>query len=501
MEPDAIQLVRKHFSPEVVLPSTIVPARPLSRNLQASLTECLLDYDQELAVKIDLALSREARSALSSPTLRLLTGVAGSGKSLVLLYRAILNARLDPAKRQIIFTHNKPLIVDLRHRLQLLGAPKSIECIHFQSWCGKLLDLPLRIFGDREKEQYLHKAMSSVKELEKFPLEFLKDEIQWLKDYDVGNLPLYLRARRIGRGRGLTAEQRKKVFALFQEYQRLLAADHSEDWSGLALTLLHRAREHDLPLPRYDCVFIDEAQFFAPVWLKLICLSLNPAGSQLVLAADPTQGFLKRRESWSASGLNFRSRTIRLQHAYRNTREIIDYAARFYRVRQPNDEEEINLPAPEILARLAAGRKPEYIHVPAPQDEITRACNEIASLIRNGASPGHILVILSDGRRVQNMIAALNKALGRTIAVDPRDSGHASLVRVCSINAATGLEAPIVFLLGPARLLSEESSLRLHPEDRPDLLRDNTRKLYMAFTRAAQRLVLISSGSPQPCFQ
>jgi ATP-dependent exoDNAse (exonuclease V) beta subunit len=43
-------------------------------------------------------------------------------------------------------------------------------------------------------------------------------------------------------------------------------------------------------------------------------------------------------------------------------------------------------------------------------------------------------------------------------------------------------------------LFEEEQSLRLSDEEREGLIRDNTRKLYMAVTRAGQRLVLTYSG-------
>ena len=63
-----------------------------------------------------------------------------------------------------------------------------------------------------------------------------------------------------------------------------------------------------------------------------------------------------------------------------------------------------------------------------------------------------------------------------------------------TINAGAGLESSIVFLVGLRLLFEEEQSLRLSDEEREGLIRDNTRKLYMAATRAGQRLVLTYSG-------
>jgi ATP-dependent exoDNAse (exonuclease V) beta subunit len=43
-------------------------------------------------------------------------------------------------------------------------------------------------------------------------------------------------------------------------------------------------------------------------------------------------------------------------------------------------------------------------------------------------------------------------------------------------------------------LLESEDDLRLSAEERADLRRDHTRMLYMGFTRAGQRLVVLRSG-------
>ncbi|HEY6019819.1 MAG TPA: hypothetical protein VIY48_07910, partial [Candidatus Paceibacterota bacterium] len=83
---------------------------------------------------------------------------------------------------------------------------------------------------------------------------------------------------------------------------------------------------------------------------------------------------------------------------------------------------------------------------------------------------------------------------GKNAALDPKDNYPGDYARVTTINAGAGLESPIVFLVGLGLLFEEEQSLRLSDEEREGLIRDNTRKLYMAATRAGQRLVLTYSG-------
>ncbi len=51
-----------------------------------------------------------------------------------------------------------------------------------------------------------------------------------------------------------------------------------------------------------------------------------------------------------------------------------------------------------------------------------------------------------------------------------------------------------MFLAGLRDMFEEEQSLMLSDDEREALMRDNTRKLYMAATRAGQRLVITYVG-------
>jgi superfamily I DNA/RNA helicase len=64
------------------------------------------------------------------------------------------------------------------------------------------------------------------------------------------------------------------------------------------------------------------------------------------------------------------------------------------------------------------------------------------------------------------------------------------------IAAAAGIASPIVLLMGAHRLIEAEDSLRISAGERAERVRDNTRRLYMAMTRAGQRLVMTYVGTP-----
>jgi superfamily I DNA/RNA helicase len=118
-------------------------------------------------------------------------------------------------------------------------------------------------------------------------------------------------------------------------------------------------------------------------------------------------------------------------------------------------------------------------------------------LIQKGAPPHDILVLHRNGYETETIVAALC-ARGSWRAVPANSAASGNQVRVSSLDAATGLEAPYVVIMELRMVLEGEGNPMLGSE-RDQLILDNSRKIYMAFTRAGYRLLLIWSGeSPAP---
>ncbi|MBK8986188.1 MAG: hypothetical protein IPM39_08920 [Chloroflexi bacterium] len=133
---------------------------------------------------------------------------------------------------------------------------------------------------------------------------------------------------------------------------------------------------------------------------------------------------------------------------------------------------------------------------------MTRIINEIRQLAQGDVPWRDILLIHASREEIGPILARVNRAFGAgtasterlEVTVDPGQTDPKNQIRVCSLDAATGLESPIVFLMGAHELYEQEQSIRLADEERAELIRDNTRKLYMAITRAGQRLVITYVG-------
>lgn len=495
--------LRRAYTPESEVPDSFVARTGMDRNTMADLPACFLDFDQEWCVKNDLdLLSQQENLVDQTPAaVRLVTGVAGSGKSLVLLYRALLSAKLHPGARVLVLTHNRPLRYELERRSKHLEKmPKNLLCRTFFQWADRCLE---GIKGDPWPPYKIESCLTRLKEemppLAKLSAAFLADEIGWIKDQRLLKKDLYMEAVRVGRGTSLRGSQREEMWKLFHAYQHELERQGATDWHNIALRFHDAAVvEKRLRFPCFDAVFIDEAQFFAKTWFETVSAALKPGG-HLFLAADPTQGFLRRRQSWIAAGIEVRGRCTKLTQAYRNTRAILRFAREFYESRRDLDESETDLNVPDE-AQLAAiseeGEAPVELYVPTAQDEIARAVNEVFSLREGGLQPGKLLVLSANSALEQALRVALAKQLGCGLIHNAKSGPipPEAFCTVTTLHAATGLEAPVVILLGMDSLLEAENDLRLSEDERRDLRRDHTRMLYMGFTRAGQRLVLLRSA-------
>lgn len=492
-----LEKLRQRFTPEVVVPAEMTVRPTIERRMIAGLTDYLLDYDQEAAVKTDLELPADDQPLPGDLRLNIINGVAGSGKTLILLYRLRLLYHLYPNKRFLVLTHNRPLNRDMEGRFARLEgrSPKNIEWRTFNGWCyrhwtqnPKWVE-PLKLNARRKIIEEIWRAYLQNSTI---TASMFQSEVDWLKDQIQLSREEYINADRRGRGFPLNAEQRQRVFDASQAYQASLEKRGALDWGDVPQLFWQFSESGRVQLPEYDIILIDEAQFFAPLWMRLVQKSLNPRNGHLFIVADPTQGFLGRGSSWRSLGLETRGHTHHLRRSYRTTREILQFATLLYRLRL-TEEKDGDILAPDLLD-MPNGVFPQIITLTSPQDEITRVANEVASLVKQGLPKKHLLLLHSDGWGVNNLIQAIDDRLGKNAALNPKDNYPSDYVRVTTINAGAGLESPIVFLVGLRLLFEQEQSLRLSDEEREGLIRDNTRKLYMAATRAGQRLVLTYSG-------
>ena len=489
--------LRASFTPENIVPREFTARRKIDRNLKAKLTPLLLDYRQETVLKSDLELPSGGQAMIRDFNLRLVNGIAGSGKSLLVVYRASLVRQLFPNKRILGITHNKALKLDLQRKYaRISNGDSAVTWQTFYGFCRRWWPEAIEPFPKAiaaanrrhliEQVQHKHLADTAVSP------SMLMDEIDWVKDNLVFGAQQYLSADRSGRGFALGESMRRRMFKAMVDYHKRLYATGHVDWGDIPRKLWRHLLKKRVVLPQYDVVLIDEAQFFAPLWFEFVKRVIRPKTGQLFLVADPAQGFLQRKQSWLASGLDVRGRTQQLNKSYRTTHEILSFATLLYRTRLPEEDEDI---VPPDLSDMPRGTPPVLIPLTSAQDEVTRIIAEIRQLLASGVPQRDILIIDAKSDHTTQLVGRLRNTFGATAARDPRDNDALhDAMRVMTLNASTGLESPIVFVIGVHKLYEREQSIRLSDAERNELIRDNTRKLYMVCTRAGHRLVLTYVG-------
>ncbi len=463
------------------------------RDNSARLQRFFLDSEQEWAVKLDLDLPDEQAQASTNFSLRLVNGVAGSGKTLIAVHRALLLAELFPAQRVLLLIHNTPIVADLLDRLRRTRAalPPNLEVMTFFAWAARQWQ---RMFGhwpemsnDLPALVRHHRLRWPELKLEDGPLV---DELDFIDESLIGSQQEYLAAKRSGRGFALRAGEREQIWALREAVAAALGKRGEMAWSALPAAIAAASRRH-AALERREHILIDEAQFFAPSWFAVVKLSLAPRG-QLFLCADPKQGFMRHRLSWKSAGLDVAGRTKKLSRSYRTTRTLLESASAMVDSLAPDESDDEVQPD---YAGMEAGVRPMLLYAASPQDAMDRLVNEINVLAGEGLPLDAFLVVFGDNVNRRALYAQLARRLGarRVWQLNegaqkkaPPGGDGADCLRVAYLDTATGLEGIVVFLIGIESLFAGEAA---DDEGRDERLR----KLYMAMTRAGQKLVLLSS--------
>ncbi len=371
----------------------------------------------ELIKVMDLNQEQLARSMGDGH--RVIHGVAGSGKTMILGYRCLHLARAL-SKPILVLCFNVTLAGRLRQMMEANGLHDQVSVRNFHGWCRHMLmayhvDLPPdNLSNDAYSRELVERTIAGV---------------------DRGHIP--------------------------------------------------RAQ--------YGAVMIDEGHDFQPEWFKLVVQMIDPISNAMLVLYDDAQAIYgkgeRRKFSFASVGVQARGRTTILKLNYRNTLEILSVARAFASEllnEHKSDEDGVPVVTPESAGRR--GAMPELIRADSPQAEAAL----IAERIHDEANQGRSLSDMAIVYRKEHQITAIeeqltrrgiafrtaNKALGKRALFDGEPA-----VKLVSMHSSKGLEFHTVFIPGLGQLPSPKK-----PEE------DEARLLYVAMTRATDRLLMTYSG-------
>jgi superfamily I DNA/RNA helicase len=364
----------------------------------------------------------------------------------------------------------------LQEELSRAFAGTTVRPQTFHSICARLL--PQR--GEPvNMETWLDGNKLDYGIIRKLGVQAVRMEIDWIRDVGVTSREEYLKIERRGIGKDLrlNAESRNQVYDVLEAYRAYLAENKAWDFNDLPFQVEQELAAGHLTPPVYDAVLIDEAQDWAPNWIRTVNRMVHPEHGALFLADDPSQS-IYRSFSWKEKGIPVAGRTRWLKVPYRNTQEIYEAA---YGMIAGHDEiqkslaDEGELASPDLSSPVMRhGPRPLVQRCGSVDKELDFLKNRIFSLRQEGYRDAQIAVLV---RQSQSVRPIRERLRGLDVRVQP-------------IHGFKGLEAEVVFLPHLQNTFRRE-------ED--DYVAAERRILYMAMSRAREKLYMTYFGKlPRP---
>lgn len=479
---DMRDIIREILDPSLRVEDEIGnPIGTVTPNQQGLINEIpnILKLKQQVSTNDDkIPLPEHVANSLSNQEVRLVRGVAGSGKTLVLIRRAQMLVDNPSQPNVLVVTFNRHLSEYLQRKID--RSTPRLKIVNFHSLCREILK-PIWPVGLDVVDVLDWLRQNASHELDALNLSanFVATEFEWRKEVGLFDNDAYLRADRRGRGYRLDQNKRMILNDLFQRYEAFKkeAEKRGEpwfDWSDVPILIRDKfGREHKYA-QKYHAVLIDEAQDFAPSWMYVIKTTLKPGGN-LFMCDDPTQSIV-RQYTWSQKGVGVTGRTIHLSVPFRATREVSEAAYSLINsddiIRLTEDRSQLDL----FSYELESGYKPDLVRCQTEDDERKFIQKMVNNLLQQNYRVDEIAVLAPFKRDAEYL--AVNLPYG---------------CYVQHFEKMKGLEFPVVFV---SRL---NQAFRFAHADDPDAIAEARRKVFTAMTRTRQHLVLTYTGElPQP---
>lgn len=446
------------------------------------------------------------------------TGGAGTGKTVTAIHRArFLAKRLDSSgadsKVKVLFTtFTRNLAQTIEGQLVQLAGPSIADRVHVVNIDSLARAVVAatdsgRVFVNSSKnaspvqlEQLWRTAAQTCKG--GWDPTFLNDE--W-SEVVLGNAIVdeagYLRVARSGRSQRLSRPQRADVWLAIQQFQLLLRAQNLNTFTELA-SRAASALGSDPSLRDqfgYRHAVIDEAQDLHPAHWKLLRALIPTATDDLFIVGDAHQRIYGKPAPLSRFGIETRGRARRLTVNYRTSRQILKWCLQI----ADTEADDLDTSSDTLAGARSvfAGPDPETFGFASKAEEDKGLIARIEQWVADGYSPSDIALFVYEKNDVREITASLNAAgvEAEVVNESTKEEKLGDVVRVMTMHRAKGLEYRAVAM---ARLGSKSFPpyyvLQKHGEEREQEEKKLLRVLYVAGSRARERLALFWTGELSP---
>lgn len=451
-----------------------------------------------------------------------LTGVSGSGKTCVIVHRALRLAEKYPDEKVLVLTLS-PALATLINRLidaargELRPSNLRVSSVwevcyehllklepHKADWYtqrtitknpyaqSEHVDEIWREYFECENNNREADVMFDVVRTLAlrgvYARDYLRQEFDYVRStWAPADRAQYMSMERVGRIEQLTSQYREAVL------KGLAGWDRKMDWVGVVDELgIVAALYRHLPSlqAEFRCVLVDEVQDLGTLELAIIRKITREGENDLFLCGDTAQTIHTKHADLKAAGIAFGGRSHRLNQNYRNSRQILEAAygvlTRSFEL-IPKGAADIDVLAPEY-ANFSSSR-PMLMREESLTSELAHAVNWLRQTVEEG-SP-HQRACLAVCGFSQPAIEALGKSIGLPLLAKGLDMGTHRIF-LSDLEQTKGFEFDIVVIANCSVHAMPHPHLP-HAESFRDLCR-----LYVAMTRAKTQLLLTYSGTLSP---
>jgi superfamily I DNA and RNA helicase len=225
--------------------------------------------------------------------------------------------------------------------------------------------------------------------------------------------------------------------------------------SKLSKILMDGIQKNEIKEGQYDAILIDECQDLTTDFLKFLLHLLNKQTDHLLIAIDPAQNLYGGRITWKEVGIKAKGRVKALKRTYRNTKQILEFAFKFNPERIIKlSETDTEVPLfPELAQRK--GDKPKIMGFKNTGSLIDYVINSIKELRKKKFSLGDIGIIYQSNKfeyynDLKNKLSFENILYKEIITKEDKEHFdiNSNEVKLIGIHNVKGYEFYSVFLIG-----------------------------------------------------
>lgn len=331
-----------------------------------------------------------------------LIGVSGSGKTCIVVQRAIRLAEMYPNERILILTLNRPLarlIEDMMDAACIPDIREQIDVMAFFSLCQRLL----REYEPQNEKIYDDVTWKSREHIDEIWREFyrcelnnhdaqvllpvhdsliargvnaeqyIREEFDWIRSaLPPDRRDRYLDIERTGRSYPLDRKFRLHLLDGLAAWEKKMRDIGVTDYLGFSTALYKYKNRIN---SRYRCILIDESQDFGTIECEMIRALAGSGENCLFFCGDAAQQVSSKHRNFRNAGIEMsQGNTLAIKKNYRNSRETLKAA---FEVLEKNLTEEMlesvdfEILDPEYANFSAA--PPLMLHAADLEDEIAHA--------------------------------------------------------------------------------------------------------------------------------